>query len=103
MTYGVCSLAGHDPVEGLVAGDHLVEDKLHLAQCLREDDIQAAAPIDKGLRQEGPVDYGVDDQWVGPWVSDVNPMIFPGESGWEFRPTQRPRVFDVDVPNLPGV
>jgi hypothetical protein len=25
-------------------------------------------------------DYGVDDQWVGSGVGDVNPMIFPGES-----------------------
>jgi hypothetical protein len=33
----------------------------------------------------------------------VNPMIFLGESDWEFRPTQRPRVFSVDVPDLPGV
>jgi hypothetical protein len=27
MTYGVCSLAGHDPVEGLIAGRHLVKSK----------------------------------------------------------------------------
>jgi hypothetical protein len=75
------------PVEGLIAGDHLVEVELHLAQCLCEDDIQTVAPVDKGLRQEGPVDYGVDDQRVGPGVRDVNPLIFPRESYWEFRPT----------------
>jgi hypothetical protein len=40
--------------------------------------------MDKGLRQEGPVDYGVDDQRVRPGVRDVNPMIFPEESDWEF-------------------
>jgi hypothetical protein len=45
-----------------------------------EDDIQTATPVDKGLRQEGPVDYGVDDQRVGPGVRDVDPMIFPRES-----------------------
>jgi hypothetical protein len=94
----VRSLAGHDPVEGLMASGHLVEVKLHLTQCLCEDDIQAAAPVDKGLRQEGPVDYGVS---LG--VRDVNPMIFPGESDWEFRPTRRLRIFGVDVPDLPGV
>jgi hypothetical protein len=103
MTYGVRSLARHNPIEGLVAGGHLVEVKFHLAQCFCEDDIQAAAPINKGLRREGPVDYGVDDQQVGPGVRDVNPMIFLAERDWEFRPTLRPRVFGVDVPDLPGV
>jgi hypothetical protein len=103
MTYGVRSLAGHDPVEGLVTGGRLVEVKLHLAQCFCEDDIQVAAPIDKDLRQEGSVDYGVDDQRVCSGVRDVNRMIFPGESDWEFRPTQRPRVFCVDVSDLPSV
>jgi hypothetical protein len=79
-TYGVRTLAGHNPVEGFVAGGHLVEVKLHLAQRMCEDDIQTATPVDKGLRQEGPVDYGVDDQRVGPGVRDVDPMIFPRES-----------------------
>jgi hypothetical protein len=54
-------------------------------------------------RKAGPIDYGVDDQQVSPGVRDVNPMIFPGESNWEFRPTQRPWVFGVDVPDLPVV
>jgi hypothetical protein len=80
MSYGVRSLTGHDPIEGLIASGHLVEVELYLAQCLCEDDIQAAAPIDKGLRQEGPVDHGVNDQRVSSEVRDVNPMIFPGES-----------------------
>jgi hypothetical protein len=31
MTYGVCSLVGHDPVEGFIAGGHLVEVEVHLA------------------------------------------------------------------------
>jgi hypothetical protein len=79
-TYVVHSFAGHDPIEGLVAGGHLVEVELHLAQRLYDDDIQAIAPVVKGLRQEGPVDYGVDDQRVSPEVRDVDPMIFPGES-----------------------
>jgi hypothetical protein len=30
-------------------------------------------------------------------------MIFPGESDWEFRPTQRSWVLSVDMPDLPGV
>jgi hypothetical protein len=33
----------------------------------------------------------------------VNPILFPGESDWKFRPPQRSRVFSVDVPDLPGV
>jgi hypothetical protein len=64
---------------------------------------QVAAPIDKGLRQEGPVDYGVNDQRVNPGVRDVNPMIFPGESDWEFRPSQRSWVFGVDMSDLPSI
>jgi hypothetical protein len=28
-TYGVCSLAGHDPVEGLIVGGHLDEVEVH--------------------------------------------------------------------------
>jgi hypothetical protein len=45
----------------------------------------------------------VDDQRIGSGVGDVNPMIFPGESDWKFRPPQRLRVFSVDVPDLTGV
>jgi hypothetical protein len=30
-------------------------------------------------------------------------MIFPGESDWELRPTQKLCSFSVDVPNLPCV
>jgi hypothetical protein len=30
-------------------------------------------------------------------------MIFPSESDWEFRPTQRSRVLSVDMPDLPGI
>jgi hypothetical protein len=33
----------------------------------------------------------------------VNPMIYPGESDWQFRPSQRSQVFSVDVLDLPGV
>jgi hypothetical protein len=33
----------------------------------------------------------------------MNPMIFPRESDWEFRPPQRSQVFGVDVFDLPGV
>jgi hypothetical protein len=33
----------------------------------------------------------------------VDPMIFPGESDWVFRPTQRLWSFSVDVHNLPCV
>jgi hypothetical protein len=69
-----------NPIEGLVAGGHLVEVQVHLSKCLCEDDVQAAAPINEGLRQERPIYYGIDDQWVCPGVRCVNPMIFPGES-----------------------
>jgi hypothetical protein len=47
-------------------------------QRLYEDDIQAATSVDEGLRQEGHIDYGIDDQRVGPGVRDMDPMIFPG-------------------------
>jgi hypothetical protein len=70
---------------------------------LCEDDVQAVAPINEGLREERPVDYGVNDQRVGPWVRYVDPMIFPRESDWELRPTQRLWSFSVDVPDLPCV
>jgi hypothetical protein len=68
---------------------------------LCEDDVQTVAPVDKGLRQEGPIDYWVNDQRVCLGVGDVDPMIFPGESDWELRPMQRLRGFGVDMPNLP--
>jgi hypothetical protein len=80
MTYGVLSLAKHDPIEGFIAGSHLVEVEVHLSERLCENDVQVASPINEGFRQEGPVDYGVNDQGVGPGVRDVDPMIFLGES-----------------------
>jgi hypothetical protein len=60
VTYGVRSLARYNPVEGFITGS---------------------------LREVGSVDYGVYDQRVCPGVGDVDPMIFPGESDWGFRPT----------------
>jgi hypothetical protein len=57
--YGVRSLAGHNPVEGLVAGSHLVQVEVHLSERLCEDDVQAATPINDGLRQEHPIYYGI--------------------------------------------
>jgi hypothetical protein len=39
MTYGVRSLAGHNPVEGFITSGHLVEVELHLAQHFYEDDV----------------------------------------------------------------
>jgi hypothetical protein len=51
MTYGVCSLSGHNLVEGFVTGSHLAEVELHLAQRLCEDDVYAAASVNEGLRQ----------------------------------------------------
>jgi hypothetical protein len=38
-TYGVRSLAGHNPVEGFITSDHLGEVELHLGQCFYEDDV----------------------------------------------------------------
>jgi hypothetical protein len=49
-TYGVCNLAWHDPLEGFVAGGHLVEVEVHLSKCHCEDDVQAVASIDEGVR-----------------------------------------------------
>jgi hypothetical protein len=33
----------------------------------------------------------------------MNPMIFPGESDWEFKPPQMSRILGVDVADLPGI
>jgi hypothetical protein len=34
MTYGVCSLVGHDPVKGFITSDHFVEVEVHLSERL---------------------------------------------------------------------
>jgi hypothetical protein len=99
----VRSFAGYNPVQGLITGGHLVEVEVHLSECFCEDDVQTVAPIDEGLRQERPVDYGVNDQRVCLGVWYVDPMIFPRESYWELRPTQRSWSFSIDVPDLPCV
>jgi hypothetical protein len=39
FSYGVCSLAGHDPVEGFITGSHFGEVELHLAYRLCENDV----------------------------------------------------------------
>jgi hypothetical protein len=99
-TYGVHSLAGHDPVVGFIVGSHLVQVEVHLSESLFEDDVQAAAPFDEGLRQKRAIHYGIDDQRVGLGVRYVHPMVFRRESDWVFRPTQGLWSFSVDVPNL---
>jgi hypothetical protein len=38
-TYGIRSLAGHNPIEGFITSGHLAEVELHLAQRLCEDDV----------------------------------------------------------------
>jgi hypothetical protein len=101
MTYGVCSLAGYNTIEGFIIGSHLGEDKVHLSQRFCEDDVQIAAPVDEGLRQERALHYGVDDQRVGPGVWYVYLMVFPGESDGVLRPTQRLQSFCVDLVDLP--
>jgi hypothetical protein len=98
MTYGVCSLAGHDPVEGLIAGRHLVKSK----SILRSVSVKMMFRLLPSSMRV-PVNYWIDDQRVGPGVRDVYPMIFPGESDRELRPTQRLRIFGVDMSNLPCV
>jgi hypothetical protein len=102
-TYGVCSLAKYDPVEGFVASGHLGEVEFHLLQHFGEDDVQTVAPVDEGLRQEGVVHYGVDYQWVGPRVWYVYPMVFPGESDGILRPTQGLWSFSVYLADLPSI
>jgi hypothetical protein len=59
MTYGVCSLAGYDPVEGFVASSHLVEVEVHLSQRLCEDDVKATAPVDDVLGRNAPSTMGL--------------------------------------------
>jgi hypothetical protein len=48
-TYEVCSLAEYDHVERFIASSHL-RDVEKLLQHFSEDDVQAAAPVDEGLR-----------------------------------------------------
>jgi hypothetical protein len=50
MSYGVCSLAGHNPVEGFIEGGNLVEVEVHPSERLCEDDVQTATTINEGLR-----------------------------------------------------
>jgi hypothetical protein len=38
-TYGVHSLAGHNPIEWFITGSHFGEVELHLARRLCEDDV----------------------------------------------------------------
>jgi hypothetical protein len=54
MTYGVCILAGHDPVEGFIACGHLAEVEVHLSERLCEDDVQAAPPVTTRLPEARP-------------------------------------------------
>jgi hypothetical protein len=70
---------------------------------VKSNSILRSVSVDEGLRQPGPIDYGVDDQWIGSGVGDVNPMIFPREGDWEFIPPQRSWIFSVDVPDLSSV
>jgi hypothetical protein len=95
-THGVGRLAGHDAEEGLVAFCEPLEVEIHLLQGIDEDDIEPAPSIDKGLREQGALDDGLDDQRVRARVWDVNPVISPGEGDELLRPTKRLRWLGVD-------
>jgi hypothetical protein len=54
-------LARHDSKEGLVALCQPLEVEIHLLQGVDEDDVETASSVDEGLREQGALDYGLDD------------------------------------------
>jgi hypothetical protein len=88
-THGIGHLAGHDAEEGLVALCKPFEVEIHLLQGVDEDEVEPTPSIDEGLREQGALDDGLDDQRVRARVWDMNPVISPGEGDGLLRPTQR--------------
>jgi hypothetical protein len=74
-TQGVGRLAGDDVKERLVGRCQPLEVEVHLLQGLNEDDVESALSIDEGLGKKGSLHYMLDDEWVGSWTWDMDPMI----------------------------
>jgi hypothetical protein len=99
-THGVGRLVRHDAEEGLVALHKPLEVEIHLLQGVDKDDIEPAPSVDEGLREQGSLNDGLDDQWVRDRVWDVNLVIGPREGDGLLRPTQRLRWLGVDELDL---
>jgi hypothetical protein len=67
-THGVGSLVKDDAKEGLVACRQPLEVEVHLLQGVDEDNVEPTSPVDEGLREQGALDYGLDDKRVGPRI-----------------------------------
>jgi hypothetical protein len=61
-THGVGRLARHDAEERLITLCEPLEVEVHLLQGVDEDDVEPASSIDEGLREQGALDDGLDDQ-----------------------------------------
>jgi hypothetical protein len=57
-------------------------------------------PINEGLGEEGSLHRRLYDEWVGPRIWDVNPVVSSGECDWLLRPMQRLCRLGVDEVDL---
>jgi hypothetical protein len=48
------------------------EVEVHLLQGVNEDNVEPTSSIDEGLREQGALNYGLNDEWVRPRIWDVN-------------------------------
>jgi hypothetical protein len=78
-TYGVGHLAGDDVEEGLITCRQPLEVEVHLLQGVDEDNSEPTSAIDEGLREQGTLNYGLDDKWVRPGIWDVDLVISLGK------------------------
>jgi hypothetical protein len=63
-THGVGRHVGHDAEEGFVALCKPLEVEIHLLQGVDEDNVEPAPTVNEGLREQGTLDDGIDDQRV---------------------------------------
>jgi hypothetical protein len=85
---------------GLVARSQLLEVEVHFIQGLDEDDVEPTSSIDESLREQGALDYWLNDEGVGPKIWDIDPVVGPREHDWLLRPTQGLRRLGVDELNF---
>jgi hypothetical protein len=73
-----------------------LENEVHLLKGVNEDDVEPTSSVDEVLREQGTLNNRLDDEWVGPGIWDVNPMVCPGERDRLLRPSQGLRCLGVD-------
>jgi hypothetical protein len=61
-------LARDDAQERLVACHQPLEVEVHLLQGVDKDNIEPTSPVYEGLKEQGTLDYGLDDEWVRPRI-----------------------------------